>query len=123
MSWIDTAAAVAASRYAQGPVVTARIDALDFLNPAFTGWIIELRSRVTFVARTSMEVLVDVQGETTYVKKPIAQARLTFVAIDNKSHPRPLPQPELTTDTEKSEFEAAKARRTQRLAQLHTTKL
>ena len=115
MSWIDMAASVSAGRYAQGPVVTASVDALSFLNPAFTGWVIELNSRVTFVARTSMEVFVNVRAEATYVKKPIAQARLTFVAIDNKGHPRPLPQPTLTTDNERREFEAASQRRQQRL--------
>ena len=63
MSWIDICGAIAAQRHSQKEVVTASIDKLNFLAPVKKGWVVNLRARVNFVSRTSMEVGVRVEAE------------------------------------------------------------
>ena len=63
MSWIDIAAAISSQRHCGTQVVTASIDALNFVQPVYKGWIVNLRASVNFVANTSMEVGVRVDAE------------------------------------------------------------
>jgi acyl-CoA hydrolase len=94
MSWIDIAAAIAAQRYSRKNVVTASIDDLSFITGVKKGWIVQLRARVNFTSRTSMEIGVRVDGEfpQTGERNHIASAYLTFVAIDDDGKPTPVPQ-------------------------------
>ena len=46
MQWIDEIAAVAAIRHAAGTVVTAAVDALQFLQPIHLGELVVLRAQV-----------------------------------------------------------------------------
>src|SRR5688500_16067421 len=63
MQWIDISAAIAAVRHAAGPVVTAAMDRLHFLQPVRVGAVVILKAQVNFAARTSMEVGVRVEVE------------------------------------------------------------
>jgi acyl-CoA hydrolase len=89
MSWIDIAAAIAAQRHSGRPVVTASIDALNFIAPAYVGWIVNLKASVNFVAKTSMEVGVraDAENPIAGLSHHIASAYLTFVALDDFGKP------------------------------------
>src|SRR4051795_3585333 len=60
MQWIDIAGAIAAARHAQGPVVTASMDRLHFLQPVRLGAVVVIQAQVNFSARTSIEVGVRV---------------------------------------------------------------
>jgi acyl-CoA hydrolase len=117
MCWIDIAAAIAGQRHSNKAVVTASIDQLNFIAPIKKGWIVNLKASVNFTSRTSMEVGVRVEAENPITSERFhtASAYLTFVALDSYGKPTEIPALDLTNDTEKRRFEAAKRRREQRL--------
>ncbi|MBK8202939.1 MAG: acyl-CoA thioesterase [Bdellovibrionales bacterium] len=117
MSWIDICAAISALRHCNRPVVTASIDAVNFMAPAYKGWIVTLVSSVNYVSRTSMEVGVRVEAEhlVQNEKFQIASAYLTFVALDDNGKPMPVPKVIPQSVEEKRRYEAAKKRRELRL--------
>ncbi len=117
MSWIDIAAAIAAQRHSQSEVVTASIDALDFVAPVYVGWVVNLQASVNFAGRTSLEVgvRVDAENPRTGESHHTASAYLTFVAIDKQRKPRPVPPVIPETDEEKRRFADAQRRRHLRL--------
>ena len=117
MSWIDIAAAIAAQRHCQMPVVTASMDDVHFIAPVYKGWIVNLKACVNFTSKTSMEVGVRMDAENPIQKKTYhtASAYLTFVALDSEGKPTPVPPVEPETDAEKRRFAEAKQRRQWRL--------
>jgi acyl-CoA hydrolase len=119
MQWIDVAAAIAAARHAQGPVVTASMDRLHFLEPVRQGAIVIVQAQVNFVARTSLEVGVRVLVEDlgTRERMQATRAYLTFVAVDGAGHPRPVAPLITETADDHRRFEAAARRREVRLAE------
>lgn len=118
MSWIDICAAMSAQRHARKAVVTASMDQIDFLAPIKGGYLVNLRSVVNFVGRTSMEVGVRVDAENTLTGERVhsVSAYVTFVAIDEHGAPTEVPRLELVTDAERVRWDEAKARRDRRLA-------
>jgi len=125
LHWVDIAGAMAASRHAQSIVATASIDSVDFSHPVKAGEMIVLKARLTWVGRTSMEVLVEacsenyLTGETKFTNR----AYVTFVALDSQGKPRPVPGLILETDEEKAEFQRAIERRNARLARRQESKV
>ena len=117
MQWIDVCAGVAAMRHAGGAVLTASIDRLDFLSPVQVGEIVVLQAQVNDVARTSMEVgcRVETEDMRTRSRRYVTKAYLTFVAVDERGRPRPLPRLELATDEDRRRQAAAAHRRAERL--------
>ncbi len=118
MSWIDIAAAICAQRHSNHTVVTASIDALHFVAPVYKGWIVNLKASLNYAGRTSMEIGVRIDAENPITGETFhtATAYLTFVAIDDKSKPIPVPKLIPESAEEKRRYEAAKTRRAQRLA-------
>ncbi len=84
MHLIDIAGAIACHRHTRTLLVTAAVDDLQFLCPIKVGDMIILKSRVTCVFTTSLEVEVEVFSEETLTgrRKPTSRAFLTFVAVD-----------------------------------------
>lgn len=123
MSWVDIAAAISAQRHCSRPVVTARIDALDFHRPAYQGYVITLKASVNFVACSSMEVGVYVEAEhlVQKVKFKLASAYLTFVALDDQGKPIPVPPVIPQTEEEKRRYAEGKKRRELRRLQHHNS--
>src|SRR4051812_15000028 len=80
VSWVDIAAAIVAQRHASQPVVTASIDALNFVAPVYVGWVVNLKASVNYAGKTSMEigVRVDAENPITGEKFHTASAYLTF---------------------------------------------
>lgn len=117
MSWIDIAGAISAQRHSRRPVVTASIDALNFIAPAYVGWVINLKASVNFVSKTSMEVGVraDAENPIKGIHHHIASAYLTFVALDDHGRPSLVAPVKPETESEKRRYDAAKQRRTHRL--------
>jgi acyl-CoA hydrolase len=63
-------------------VVTACLDRVDFIAPAGLGDIIEIKSRVARLGRTSIEIRTLVQKEDTRGKiSKICEAKFTFVVM------------------------------------------
>jgi acyl-CoA hydrolase len=117
MHLIDIAGAIACHRHTRSLLVTAAVDDLQFLHSIKVGDLIILKSRVTCVFNTSLEVLVDVYSEETLTgrRQMTSRAFLTFVAIDRDGNRLKVPPLLVETDEERRECEAAHARRAQRL--------
>jgi acyl-CoA hydrolase len=117
MEWIDGTAGIAAARHAGGLVVTASMDRLHFLRPVQLGEVVIVQAQVNFAARSSMEVGVRVfaENQLTRARKQATRAYLTFVAVDEQGHPRPVPPLRLQTDEERRRFRDARRRRAVRL--------
>ncbi|MBC7660928.1 MAG: acyl-CoA thioesterase [Chitinophagaceae bacterium] len=117
MSWVDIAAAICAERHANKQVVTASVDALEFVAPIKLGWIVTLKASVNYVWRTSCEVGVKVTAENPRTGEYFhtASAYVTMVALDSHSRPTGIPQVIPETYDQKRRFEEAKFRRISRL--------
>jgi acyl-CoA hydrolase len=117
MSWIDIAAAIAAQRHSNKEVVTASLDDLSFIAPVYKGWVVNLKSRVNFVSRTSMEVGVRVDAENPRTGEVFhtASAYLTFVALDSQGKPTPVPALKLETEEDRRRSAEAQRRREMRV--------
>jgi acyl-CoA hydrolase len=118
MSWIDICAAIAAQRHCQKPVVTASVDALQFVQPVFQGWVVNLKASVNYAGRTSMEVGVRVDAENPKTGEMFhtASAYLTFVALGEDKKPSGVPPVLPQTPEEARRQSEAQARRKARLS-------
>jgi acyl-CoA hydrolase len=117
MHLIDIAGAIACHRHTRTLLVTAAVDGLQFLHPIKVGDLIILRSRVTAVFKTSLEVEVEVFSEETLtgVRRMTSRAYLTFVSIDRSGGRVQIPGLVLETAEEKRKAEEARVRRAERL--------
>ena len=117
LHWIDLAAAVVAHRHCRSEAVTASIDRVSFLAPIRVGQVAMIAARMTHTGRTSMEIRVDVQSEDllTGERRQTSTAYLTFVAIDKRGRPKPVPPLVLESEDERREARAAEARRAERM--------
>lgn len=117
LSWIDIAAAIAAQRHSKMPVVTASIDAMNFVAPVYKGWVVNLKASVNFVSKTSMEIGVRVDAENPITGECFhtASAYLTFVALDRDGRPAPVPPILAETDDQRRRQKAGERRRQLRL--------
>ena len=118
MHLIDIAGAISAYRHAQGHVVTASVDYIDFRNPIKVGDLILLKSQVNRAFRTSIEVGVEVFSENIFTGKRThtSHAFVTYVAIDQNNRPRPVPPVIARTASERRRYREAGIRRRIRLA-------
>lgn len=118
MHLVDLAAATAAMRHARRPVATVAVDSMTFVHPIRIGQLVSLKAAVNRVFRTSMEVGVRVCVEDlmTGEIRHTSTAYLTFVAIDEKSQPVPVPQVLPESEEQKRRYEEASQRREHRLA-------
>ena len=118
MKLIDTAAGIAASRHAGGPVVTAALDQMSFLHPVHVGDVVFVHAAVNDAGRTSMEVGVRVEAEEVLSgrRTHTSSAYLVFVALDEHGQPRPVPPLAAETQAERRRQAEARIRRESRLA-------
>ena len=111
LKWIDELAGIVAIRHCGGTVTTAAIDNLQFQAPAYTGDMIVLLGRVTYVGRTSMEIRVDTYREALDgTRELINVAYMDMVSINCKGQPEEVPDLLLETEEQRQEYEAAKKR-------------
>ena len=117
LSMMDTTAAVSAIRHARKACVTVSVDRVDFREPIHVGDLVIMKSSVNFVGTTSMEIGVRVETENLVsgLRRHTNSCYLTFVAIDEKGKPVPVPPLKPETPDEKRRFNAAKERRARRL--------
>ncbi len=117
MYWMDIAAAIAAAKHCNAPVVTASVDNISFENPIKLGNVVHIEANVTRAFSTSMEVHLKVWGEdlTQQYKYKSNEAYYTFVALDPNRKPRQVPQLEPVTDDDRRLFDGALRRRQLRL--------
>ncbi len=124
MNWITTAATMAAMRVSRGAVVLAGMDELDFLHPVSVGDVVTLRAEVEYIARSSMEIGVDVRAEDpqTGASRRTTSSHLAMVAVDHQARPRPVGAQIVPADageeTRTAEARTRKQRRNEYLAGL-----
>ncbi|HSU28579.1 MAG TPA: acyl-CoA thioesterase [Chitinophagaceae bacterium] len=117
MYWMDIAAALAAQKHCNAPVVTASVDNISFEYPVKLANAVHIEAHVTRAFNTSMEIHLNVWGEDLIKQKKYKsnEAYYTFVALDMNSKPMPVPQLVPETADEKRLFAGALRRRQLRL--------
>ena len=117
MYWMDIAAALAAMKHCNAPVVTASVDNISFENPIKLGNVVHIEAYITRAFTSSMEIHLKVWGEdlTQQYKYKSNEAYYTFVALDPNRKPRQVPPVVTETDEEKKLFDGALRRRQLRL--------
>jgi len=91
MTWMENCALISASRYSRSPLVTASMDAIHFLLPIKNSDFVTVRSFVSAVYETSIEVFVMVEVENHETGKRVFanDGFITFVAVESRNHPVP----------------------------------
>ena len=90
---MDELAGITAMRYARGVMVTAAIDATDFVHPIWVGDILEVHTALTFVGRTSVEVTVKTITTNPWSgeKNHTTTSYFTLVRLGREMRPTPVP--------------------------------
>lgn len=98
MSQVDIAGSIVAVRRARGPITTVAVNAFRFLKPVYVGDVVSFYADIVRVGNTSITVDVVVYVErglrnTTGagVVEKVAEATLTYVAIDAQYRKRTVP--------------------------------
>lgn len=117
MKLCDTAGGLAAMKHCGGPVVTAVMDEMTFLEPVFVGELVIVRAMVNDTGRTSLEVGVRVEAENLRTGRRVhsSSAYLVYVALDREGRPRPVPPLLAEDDEQRRRQHEAKLRREARL--------
>ena len=95
MAQVDLAGAVLPSRIAKGRIATVAVNQFIFKQPVSLGDLLSFYARVTRIGRTSISVHVEVYAERNPADLKVVkvtEADLTYVAIDAKGQPRPVPK-------------------------------
>ena len=95
MAQVDVAGGIVAGRVARGRVATVSVNSFVFKQPVQIGDVLSLYADVLRIGNTSITVDVQVfaergRDEAKIVK--VTEAVLTYVAIDSKGKPRPVPK-------------------------------
>jgi acyl-CoA hydrolase len=119
MSMVDRCAALSAMRHSGGQCTTLSIDRILFKEPIRVGELVEVRSRVVQVGRTSLSVLADVYAEdiATGMRRHTNECWLTFVRLDDDGNPTPVPPLKLETQEDRLMHDLAQRRRDTLLAE------
>ena len=95
MAQVDLAGAVLPARIAKGRIATVAVNQFVFKQPVSMGDLLSFYAKVEHIGRTSITVKVEVYAERNpanlHVVK-VTEANLTYVAIDTKGKPRPVPR-------------------------------
>lgn len=119
MRYMDEIAAIVAQSHAGTNVVTASIDRMNFYAPVYVGNLLILKAAVNYVGRTSMEIGVRIEAMDPSTRRSThtGSCYLTYVALDGKGHPTPIPGLIPSTPEEKRRFKEGLARRRLREAE------
>ncbi len=117
MQWMDICAAISAQRHCNRNVVTVAVDSVEFVNVIALGEVVVIEGEITRAYRTSMEVALCVWAEDlrTGSKRLCTTSYYSYVAVDSKGKPVPVPPVIPETKSEKQRYEEAQQRRDQRL--------
>jgi acyl-CoA hydrolase len=117
MKMVDNAGGLAAMKHCGGPVVTAAMDEMQFIEPVFVGDVVTVRAMVNDTGRTSLEVGVRVEADNVITGRHVhtSSAYLVYVALDTAGKPRPVPQIVPENDEQAQRQREAKLRREHRL--------
>lgn len=91
MSQVDIAGSVIAYEKAKGRVVTVSVNQFQFIKPVYVGDLVSLYSEVIKIGNTSITIHVTAfaeRGRNIHECQRVAEAELTYVAIDENRKPR-----------------------------------
>lgn len=116
LAYVDEIASIASMKHTKSEVVTASLDSVDFVSPAYAGDILELEAVVTSTGRTSLEVYVRVTSLNikTGEKKLTTESFVTMVAIGDDGKPKEVPGVYPETEEEEKLYQAGLERQKQR---------
>jgi len=94
MSQMDIAGGIHAYEVAKGRVATVAVDAMTFHLPVHVGDVVSCYCTTIKIGTTSIAVMVEtwVSRRSTGELEKVTEGRFTFVAIDVKGRPRPVPE-------------------------------
>ena len=124
MRLLDEVTALVAERYARGPVVTASVDSTDFYSPVLLGETLRIYSTLTYVGKSSMEVLAKVitRDEVTGTERHTTTSFFTLVHIGPTGRSEPVEPFVPADEAAKALMAEAEARRAKRLEELQRVK-
>ncbi len=113
LSMIDLTGAMAAMRHCRKVVVTASVDRVDFKHPIKIGTLSIIRAWLNAAFRTSVEVEVELFSEhpITGNRCKTCTALVTYVALDEKGRPTPVPPLICRSPEEKERHRLAEERK------------
>jgi acyl-CoA thioesterase YciA len=93
ISQMDLAAGTTAAFRARGRCVTVAIDSFTFHEPVVVGDEVSIYTKIIRIGRTSITVHVETwrRARNTTDRYKVTQGKFTFVALDDRRQPRPLP--------------------------------
>ncbi|KAM7404490.1 hypothetical protein PAMP_011834 [Pampus punctatissimus] len=114
MKLMDEVAGIVAARHCNTNIVTASVDAINFHRKIKKGCVVTVTGRLIFISNKSMEieVLVDAASlvEADKGKYRAVSAFFTFISLDKKNKPLPVPPLKIDREEEQRRFEEGKAR-------------
>jgi acyl-CoA hydrolase len=110
MKYVDEVAGIVAQRHARATCVTARIDAMNFLEPVLIGDVLVLEAKLVFTGRSSMMVWVTIDAEDLNEGDRVQTGScfVTMVAIDDRDNPVEVPDVEPQTEEQRELYEDAR---------------
>jgi acyl-CoA thioesterase YciA len=93
MAQMDLAGAVVAVRRAKGRVATVAVEAMAFHRPVMIGDLVSCYADVERIGRTSITIRIDawVERRVDGAAEQVTSGLFTYVAIDERGRPRPVP--------------------------------
>ena len=122
---MDTAAGIMMVKHCRSNVVTASLEAVDFLHPVFNGDLIEIHAYPVFNSKRSVDVEVNVYtiDHLTSAKRLATRSIFTFVALDEHLRPTDVPPIAVETEAQRVRWRARQQRYEERKAERAKLKL
>ena len=111
LEWMDVVGVLAASRHCRRPVATASVDGMDLLNPIRVGERVTMTAAVGHTSARSVGVSVSMKHGTRAAEQRSLTGYMTFVALDARGNPAPVPQLRPETPEEVARFREGNLRR------------
>jgi acyl-CoA thioesterase YciA len=94
LSRMDQGGGVAGVNFAQGRVVTLKVQAMTFHRPVKVGDVLSVYAKVIRAGNTSFDLAIEAWARRfrTTTEEKVTDGVFTFVAIDDEGRPRKLPQ-------------------------------
>ncbi len=95
MAQLDIAGSIPAAKLAEGRVATVAVNHIQFIQPLFIRDLVSIYAEIVKTGTTSIVVELEVYaermnaGQTQNLK--VAEARITYVALDEQGNKRALP--------------------------------
>ncbi len=93
MSQVDIAGSIKAFQRAKGRIVTVAVNEFRFIKPVYVADLVSLYTKVMKIGKTSIRIHVTAYAERNRNINEchkVAEAEITYVAIDDNRQPRPI---------------------------------